>query len=525
MLPPRSSLLLAALLHATQVSVATYIDLLPRSGPLHKRNSTSALVYTSGGYNINVTLGGIPYSVMVDTGSSDLWVAGAVPHATTTGATGTVQYAIGSDSGPIETAEMEILGFTIPSQAFIQVASGGTSPDGTGLIGFGPNTGSRIRTALNNTSTGDSPLDNIFRQNQTTPNYVTFLLNRQNDTKTYPGAMTISEVIPQYSNVTNQPKVPVSVLQSINSNDQHWSVFLDKNGIIGPDGKAIQLTSNATDAPTHDATQMVAIFDTGFTLPQVPSAVASAMYSGAKGASLQNMASFGGDIWVIDCGAEVNVSFSIGGQLYPVHPLDTNWIGVDDSGNPICYGPFQPIISGAMDTTIDMILGMAFLTNAYMLLDYGDFVDATTSNTAAPYVQLLSTVDPATAHNEFVAARLNGSDTSGSQHKPGSGSGSGNNNNGTVGGTKGFFEKYKIPIIAGAAGAVVLLLLTSAFVQFRSRKPTYRPLFEPAPAGSMPMNTVSGYNTGGYNTGVQSSADYYNGGAPAPYSDPWGRRS
>jgi hypothetical protein len=194
-----------------------------------------------------------------------------------------------------------------------------------------------------------------------------------------------------------------------------------------------------------------------------------------------------------------------------------------------------------MDTTYDMILGMGFcewisvllyhwqlisnlilddlVTNVYMLLDYGDFVDATTSNTASPYVQLLSTTDPAAAHNDFVATRLNGTDTSGSQHKPGSGSGSGSNNNSTVGGAKGFFDKYKIPIIAGAAGAVVLLLLTSAFVQYRSRKPVYRPLFEPAPAGSMQMNTVSGYNTG-----MQSSADYYNGGAPA-YSDPWGRRS
>lgn len=202
-------------------------------------------------------------------------------------------------------------------------------------------------------------------------------------------------------------------------------------------------------------------------------------------------------------------------------------------------------MSGAMDPTYDMILGMAFckwisvllyhwqlisnltlrdlVTNVYLLIDYGDFVDATTSNTASPYVQLLSTTNPAAAHNDFVATRLNGSDTSGSQHNPGSSSGSGNNNNGSVG-AKGFFEKYKIPIIAGAAGTVILLLVTAAFVQFRSRKPAYRPLFDPAPAGSMQMNTVSGYNTGGYNTGVQSSADYYTGGAPA-YSDPWGRRS
>ena len=193
-------------------------------------------------------------------------------------------------------------------------------------------------------------------------------------------------------------------------------------------------------------------------------------------------------------------------------------------------------MSGAVDPTYDMILGMAFcrwisvllyhwqlisnltlrdpVTNVYLLIDYGDFVDGTTSNTASPYVQLLSMTNPAQAHSEFVAIRLNGQDTTGSQHNPGSGSGSGNNNNGTVGGAKGFFQKYKIPIIAGAAGAVILLLLSSVFVHLRSRKPAYRPLFDPAPAGSMPMNTVSGYNTGG---------DYYGGGTPA-YSDPWGRR-
>lgn len=68
MLPPRSSLLLAALLHATQLSVAVYTDLLPRSGSLQKRNSTAALYNDGTGYYINVTLGGSPYSVMIDTG-------------------------------------------------------------------------------------------------------------------------------------------------------------------------------------------------------------------------------------------------------------------------------------------------------------------------------------------------------------------------------------------------------------------------------------------------------------------------
>ncbi len=152
--------------------------------------------------------------------------------------------------------------------------SGGDAPDGTGLIGLGPNTGSVVHDTLDDQPGGDTPLDRIFRQNLTTPNYLTVLLNRPNDTaEKYTGAMTIGEVLPQYSNISNQPKVPVSVLQSFFATQQHWSIILDNNGIIGPDGKAIQVTSNATDAPTHDANQLVAIIDTGFTLPQVPRCV------------------------------------------------------------------------------------------------------------------------------------------------------------------------------------------------------------------------------------------------------------
>jgi len=150
------------------------------------------------------------------------------------------------------------------------------------------------------------------------------------------------------------------------------------------------------------------------------------------------------------------------------------------------------------------------VTNVYLLIDYGDFVDGTTK-TDKPYVQLLPMTDPAAAHADFVATRLSGKDTTGSQHNSGSGSGSGQNNNDK--GAKGFFEKYKIPILAAAGVAGALLLVTTAFILFRSRKPAYRPLFEPAPAGSMQMHAVSGYNTGapyGYNTG-------------APYADPWNR--
>lgn len=144
------------------------------------------------------------------------------------------------------------------------------SPAGTGLIGLGPSSGSRIFETLAS-SAGDPPLDRIFRQDTSIPNFISVLLNRPNDTaEQYTGEMTISEILPLFQNISTQSKVPVTVLQSGLTNDQHFSVLLDSNGIIGPDGNAIKITSNATYAPTHDKSQLQVVLDTGFSLPQFP---------------------------------------------------------------------------------------------------------------------------------------------------------------------------------------------------------------------------------------------------------------
>lgn len=144
------------------------------------------------------------------------------------------------------------------------------SPEGIGLIGLGPSTGSVVLNALSN-STGDPPIDRIFRQDTSIPNFISVLLNRQNGTNTsYTGEMTIGEVLPLFQNVSSQPKVPVTLLRSSLNASQHFSVLLDSDGIIGPDGKAIKITSNASDAPSHDSHQLHVMFDTGFTRPQLP---------------------------------------------------------------------------------------------------------------------------------------------------------------------------------------------------------------------------------------------------------------
>ena len=66
--------------------------------------------------------------------------------------------------------------------------------------------------------------------------------------------------------------------------------------------------------------------------------VVNAIYSGAKGAKLQNITELNGETWVVDCDAEINLSFKIGGVTYPIHPLDVTQSTTDDNGNTFCFG-------------------------------------------------------------------------------------------------------------------------------------------------------------------------------------------
>jgi len=190
----------------------------------------------------------------------------------------------------VKLADLTIAGYTVSNQAFsaffcfsflpscvdrltvvpVERAPASDAPENTGLIGLGPHVGSSIRDALNSSS-GNPALDRIFNQDHSIPNYITLLLARPNDTKgDYTSEMTISEILPQYQDIQNQPKVPVTIVPSQISSSQHFSVLLDADGIIGPDGKPIQTKSNATAAPNYDEHRLQTIIDSGFTLPQLP---------------------------------------------------------------------------------------------------------------------------------------------------------------------------------------------------------------------------------------------------------------
>lgn len=196
--------------------------------------------------------------------SSDLYVVGDIQGAGNTNKTAKVKYVIGGANGPILTAKMQFEGYTVMEQAFILDTSG-NNPSGEGLIGLGPNEESSIHTALNNPN-GDTPLDRIFRENASTPNYITIYLGRSDDpTDPFPGELTIGKPVEGFENVTSMAKLPVFKVPA--SGGQHWQTLLDANGVIGPDGQPVQVTSHVKGGGEDS---LNVIFDSGYSLPQVP---------------------------------------------------------------------------------------------------------------------------------------------------------------------------------------------------------------------------------------------------------------
>ncbi|KAH8109296.1 acid protease [Phellopilus nigrolimitatus] len=355
---------------------------------------------------------------MLDTGSSDLWVTGSVPNSQDSKKSVTLEYAVGQAAGDIYYADLTFGNFTVSDQAFLMVQNTSsfstniTAQGYNGLIGLGPNTGSLIREKLDRDDfMDDAVLDRIFQANKTSQNYISFMIDRANDPgETLKGQFTISELAPGYESIASQPKLDVVTVPGLTDRDQHWQMYSDVDGVIGPDGQPIVYKSIVPKAPTG---QLVAVIDSGFTLPQVPRSVSDAIYGRVQGAAWNA----NNQVWTIPCTQMLNISFKFGGVEYPIHPLDTSSSDfglTDSSGNAVCVGTFQPITSAfSLLGEYDLILGMAFLRNTYTLIDLGNFVEGSSKDAQNPFVQMLSVTDLTNAHADFVKVRMNGVDTTG----------------------------------------------------------------------------------------------------------------
>ncbi|PPR00466.1 hypothetical protein CVT24_004527 [Panaeolus cyanescens] len=428
---------------------------------LFSRAPTNGLVlqnHADISYYANITLANQQFRVLVDTGSSDLWVAGNVRDSQDSGKQAIINYAVNSVTGPIKLAELKFAGHTTTNQAFLQATPSKENHDGTGILGLGPSAGSFIAQVL--PGEGAPVLDRIFSQNRTTPNYFTILLGRDKDpTDFFNGSVTVGEILADYTAILNEPKITITKVPASQSDDQHLQMLLDADGVVGPDGKPITIISAVEQTPNKR--QPTVVLDCGFTLPQVPRTLSDAIYSRFQGSEYRQIAGVGG-AWTLPCVQEVNVTFKFAGRTYPLHPLDMSIdpesIGLPSitspDGEKACIGTFQPFTydRGARPN-YDMVLGMAFMRNVYTLFDYGDFVVNSTS-LADPYVQLLSITDVAEAHQDFVTVRLGGQDTTATR------------------GVKGIKSQTRSTMyyIIAAVGAVAIVVACSILFILRAKR-------------------------------------------------------
>jgi hypothetical protein len=312
---------------------------------------------------------------------------------------------------------------------------------------------------------------------------MTFMLSRSTIGTTDGGVFTIGVVNSSFSDVQKANKLPVESVTN------QWVILVDAVIING------QKLDGGSFVPSF-ATQTVALLDTGNSQDTAPPKYVDAMFGSINGAQVDDSGTY-----TVPCDSKVDITFVIGGQEFPINPIDAVFAAVDPTSNEIvCTGAWS--YGDSNSTGNDIALGDPFLRNVYSLFDFGNYTNV---GDTAPFIQLLSLTKAAEADAEFeklnqarlaeLTAAAKSANKGGTAAKSSSGVksqlDSGSSSNGEMTSTEANALIRNSYIIIGFLGVVVAILLLLVILTMRMGRRNG----PPAPGFAVPFSQGQKYST------------------------------
>ncbi|KAH9047980.1 aspartic peptidase domain-containing protein, partial [Lactarius deliciosus] len=363
------------------------------------------------------------FSLQVDTGSSDLWIASTSCSSAacsgskgrqydpsvsgiTTGYNFSITYPAGDVSGPVYWDQLQVGGYNLSNQALAAATTVDMEPleyEFDGILGLALPLNSIIAHHIRDGAPFSSNLFGITPVDSAPASRFLSLSLSRPGSGAVPSLLGIgrhpSELVPDPSKI--QYSTPVSEHQGI----LFW----------GAEVRAITVYANGTTLPVelgHSRSGNafpVAVLDSGVPFILAPGNIVKGIY-GALGIGPASDGQY-----YVPCTTPLNMTITLDGQPeIPLHPLDVTTESQSDPSSSTCVGLVQTA-GGQPDTftDVDIILGAAFLRNVYTVMAYdipnarGQFPpNRNGSKELNPRLGLLSLTNATQALQEFNNDRL-----------------------------------------------------------------------------------------------------------------------